>query len=108
MGFPVLTLRRHNFSFLETEDADRHLSLAIGTPAIIDAPIPLREKLTAALSERIRHVPRLTQLVHQHPFELAGLKSPCWWVTRRIHGSLLGLNTANTVSGLGQRVPRGS
>lgn len=94
-------------SFPEAEDADRHLSLAIGTPAIIDAPIPLREKLTAALSEGIRHLP------HKHPSELAGLKSPCWWVTRwwvtrRIHGSLLGLNTANTASGVGQRVPRGS
>ena len=62
-------------SVLETEDADRHPNLAIGTLVIIDGPIPLRERLTAALSERIRHVPRFTHVVHQHPFELAGLKS---------------------------------
>ncbi len=51
-------------SFLEAEDADRHLSLAIGALAIIDGPMPERETLIATLSERMRAVPRFTQLVH--------------------------------------------
>lgn len=62
-------------SFLEAEDADRHLSLAIGALAIIDGPSPRRDELITALSERTRAVPRLTQVVHKHPLELA---APEW------------------------------
>jgi len=62
-------------SFLEAEDADRHLSLAIGTLAIIDGPIPDQQTLIATLSERIRDLPRCTQLVHKHTFELT---APEW------------------------------
>ncbi|MGB8390584.1 wax ester/triacylglycerol synthase domain-containing protein, partial [Mycobacterium sp.] len=62
-------------SFLEAEDADRHLSLAIGTLAIIDGPMPEQEEITATLSERVRAVPRFRQLVHKHPLELA---APEW------------------------------
>lgn len=62
-------------SFLEAEDADRHLSLAIGTLAIIDGPMPDRQRLVTTLSERIRAMPRLTQLVRQRPFEWA---APQW------------------------------
>src|SRR5271157_4927972 len=62
-------------SFLEAEDADRHLSLSIATLAIIDGPIPEQQRLVATLSERIRAVPRFTQLVHKHAFELA---APEW------------------------------
>ena len=62
-------------SFLEAEDADRHLSLAIGALAIIDGPIPGREELTAALSERMRADPRFTQMVHKHPLEFT---APEW------------------------------
>ena len=62
-------------SFLEAEDADRHVSLAIGALAIIDGPMPDRETLTAALSERTRAIPRFTQLVHKHPFEIT---APEW------------------------------
>ncbi|HTQ15808.1 wax ester/triacylglycerol synthase family O-acyltransferase [Mycobacterium sp.] len=63
-------------SFLEAEDADPDLSLAIGTLAIIDGPIPARAKLTAALSKGLHAVPRLAQLVRKHPFEL----TPPEWV----------------------------
>ena len=59
-------------SSLEAEDADRHLSLAIGALAIIDGPIPGREKLIATLSERTRAEPRFTQIVRKHPLEYAG------------------------------------
>ncbi len=62
-------------SFLEAEDADRHLNMAIGTLAIIDGPMPEQQRLVATLSERIRAVPRFMQLVHKHPFEMA---APDW------------------------------
>lgn len=62
-------------SFLEAEDADRHLSLAIGTLAVIDGPMPDAAAFTAELRERIRGVARLTQLVRKRPLELA---APEW------------------------------
>ena len=62
-------------SFLEAEDADSHLSLAIGVLAIIDGPIPERYNLVRTLSERMAAEPRLTQLVHKHPLEFA---APEW------------------------------
>lgn len=62
-------------SFLEAEDADRHLSLAIGALAVIDGRSPGRDELIAALSERTRSEPRLTQLVRKSPLELA---APEW------------------------------
>ncbi len=58
-------------SFLEAEDADRHLSMAIGALAVIDGPSPDRGELIAALSDRLGSVPRLTQVVHQHPLQVA-------------------------------------
>lgn len=62
-------------SFLEAEDADRHVSMAIGTLAVIDGPVPDPQELAATLSERIRDVPRFTQLVRKHAFDLA---APGW------------------------------
>ncbi len=62
-------------SFLEAEDADRHVSLAIGTMAVVDGPIPEQQELLATLCERIRGEPRFTQLVHKHTLELA---APEW------------------------------
>lgn len=58
-------------SFLEAEDADRHLSMAIGSLAVIDGPAPARDELIAALSDRLAGVARLTQVVHQHPLQIA-------------------------------------
>lgn len=62
-------------SFLEAEDADRHVSLAIGTLAVVDGPMPERVRLLATLSERIRGERRFTQRVHKHTLELA---APQW------------------------------
>lgn len=57
---PMTTLEA---SFLEAEDADRHLNLAIGALAILEGPNPGQDALTAALSERIGPIPRFTQKV---------------------------------------------
>ncbi|WP_205878039.1 wax ester/triacylglycerol synthase domain-containing protein [Mycobacterium camsae] len=58
-------------SFLEAEDADRRLSMAIGVLAVIDGPSPGRDELVATLSDRLGGIPRLTKLVHQHPLHVA-------------------------------------
>ena len=79
-------------SFLEAEDADRHVSLTIGTLAIIDGPVPGRAELVAALSERMQRVPRFTQMVHEHPLEIA---APEWVedanfdITHHVHWAAL-------------------
>ena len=61
--------------FLMAEDSDRNVSLAIGGIAIIDGPAPDYEKFKSILAERIRTVPRCTQMLHTQPFDIA---APQW------------------------------
>ncbi|KUI38915.1 diacylglycerol O-acyltransferase [Mycobacterium sp. IS-1496] len=61
--------------FLEAEDADPHVSLAIGGVAVLDGPMPDFASLTATLTGRLSSVPRLTQLVHSRPLDLG---APEW------------------------------
>ncbi len=57
------------------EDSDRNVSLAIGGIAIIDGCAPDHDKLKDVLSERIRKIPRCTQMLHTQPFDLG---APQW------------------------------
>lgn len=61
--------------FLMAEDADRHVSLAIGGIAIIDGPAPNYCRLREVLGERIRAIPRLTQKLRTQPFDVG---APQW------------------------------
>lgn len=61
--------------FLKAEDADRHVSLAIGGLAVIEGPIPDREALMATLAQRIRTCPRFGQRLRTRPFDLG---APEW------------------------------
>lgn len=61
--------------FLQAEDSDRHVSLAIGGIAIIDGPIPDDDALLAALGERLRAAPRFTQVLNMQPFDVG---APGW------------------------------
>lgn len=61
--------------FLKAEDADRHVSLAIGGLAVIEGPIPERDALMATLAERIRLCPRFGQRLRTRPFDLG---APVW------------------------------
>ncbi|CAM2993030.1 wax ester/triacylglycerol synthase family O-acyltransferase [Mycobacterium intermedium] len=62
-------------SFLEAEDADRQMNLAIGALAVIDGPTPERDDLITTLSQRLATIPRLTQVVRKHTLEVA---APEW------------------------------
>ena len=62
--------------FLEAEDSDRHVSMAIGGLAIIEGPIPDYDSILAGLADRIAAIPRYTQVLHIHPFDLG----PPEWV----------------------------
>lgn len=62
--------------FLEAEDSDRHVSLAIGAVAILGGPPPDYASLMATLGARISGCRRFGQKLQLHPFDLA----PPRWV----------------------------
>jgi diacylglycerol O-acyltransferase / wax synthase len=61
--------------FLHAEDADRHVSLAIGGLAVIEGPVPDRDALISTLSQRIAACPRFAQRLRRHRFDLG---APEW------------------------------
>lgn len=78
--------------FLEAEDSDRHISLAVGGLSIIEGPMPDFSALAAGIAERIAAVPRFRQVLRTHLFDL----NPPEWVeheqfdlTHHIHRAAL-------------------
>lgn len=61
--------------FLEAEDADPHISLAIGGIAILDGPPEPQDVLMATLTERLTAIPRFTQVLRIHPLRY---RAPQW------------------------------
>ena len=62
--------------FLEAEDSDRHVSLAIGALSVIAGPMPDFDSLVTGLAERILSVPRFRQVLRTQPLDLG----PPQWV----------------------------
>ncbi|HEX9831684.1 MAG TPA: wax ester/triacylglycerol synthase family O-acyltransferase [Mycobacterium sp.] len=61
--------------FLEAEDSDRHVSLAVGGLSVLEGPMPDLDELVAGISERVAAVPRFKQVLRTH---LLDLQSPEW------------------------------
>lgn len=61
--------------FLEAEDADPHISLAIGGIAILDGPVEPQNVLVASLTDRLAAIPRFTQVLRVHTLKY---KAPQW------------------------------
>jgi diacylglycerol O-acyltransferase / wax synthase len=61
--------------FLMAEDSDRNVSLAIGGIAIIDGSAPDHGEFKNILAERIRGIPRCTQMLRTQPFDVG---APQW------------------------------
>jgi diacylglycerol O-acyltransferase / wax synthase len=61
--------------FLQVEDSDKHVSLAIGGLAILEGPAPRHEALAATLGQRIGACPRFRQRLRVHPLDLG---APEW------------------------------
>ena len=68
--------------FLEAEDSDRHVSLAVGGMSVIDGPIPDFDSLREGIAERILKVPRFRQVLHTHLLDLGAPE----WVERSESG----------------------
>ena len=63
--------------FLEAEDSDDHVSLAIGALAILEGPPPPMADLMKLIDERVRRIPRCTQVVKSHQWDWSAPE----WVT---------------------------
>jgi diacylglycerol O-acyltransferase / wax synthase len=61
--------------FLMAEDSDRNVSLAIGGVAIIDGSAPDYGEIKDVLAERIRAIPRCTQMLRTQLFDVG---APQW------------------------------
>ena len=61
--------------FLQAEDSDRHVSLAIGAISVLAGPMPDFDSLAAGLAERILSVPRFRQVLRTQPLDLG---APRW------------------------------
>ncbi|MEW5808778.1 MAG: wax ester/triacylglycerol synthase family O-acyltransferase [Actinomycetota bacterium] len=57
-------------SFLEAEDSDRHVSLAVGGLSIIEGPMPDIDALIAEVADRVGDIPRFRQVLRTHLLDL--------------------------------------
>jgi diacylglycerol O-acyltransferase / wax synthase len=67
-------LKTLDAGFLMAEDSDRNVSLAIGGIAIIDGSAPNYGQFKDVLAERIRAIPRCTQVLRTQPFDVGAPK----------------------------------
>lgn len=76
-------VRALDTAFLKT--ADQHTGLAIGAVAIVEGGAPDRQCLEALLAERIRSIPRCTQLLRAHPAHAGWVDCPEFDLGRHVH-----------------------
>lgn len=69
------TLSRLDAAFLQAEDADEHVSMAISSVAIFEGTPPTHDELCRALTARVPLIPRYYQRLHRFPLDLA---APVW------------------------------
>jgi diacylglycerol O-acyltransferase / wax synthase len=69
-------LKTLDAGFLEAEDSDPHISLAVGGLSVIQGPVPEFGEFSAGIVERILQVPRFRQVLRTHVLDL----SPPEWV----------------------------
>lgn len=57
-------------SFLEAEDSDRHVSLAIGSVSVLEGPILDHDALVSGIAEKVQTVPRFKQVLRTSTFHV--------------------------------------
>ena len=62
-------------AFLEAEDSDPHVSLAMGVLAVVKGPIPDHDSLVSGVAERMLSAPRFKQVLRTQPLDLG---APEW------------------------------
>jgi diacylglycerol O-acyltransferase / wax synthase len=79
-------------TFLEVEDSDPHVNLAIAAVSIVAGPVPPYDELVAAFAERVREIPRCTQVLRIHPFDLGSpewVEDPHFDISHHLHRAAL-------------------
>ena len=79
-------------SFLQAEDSDPHVSLAVGAVSIIEGPPPDYRDLVSAFAERAQSIPRCTQVLHTHPFDFGApewVEDPHFDIAHHLHRAAL-------------------
>ncbi|MGB9307755.1 MAG: wax ester/triacylglycerol synthase family O-acyltransferase [Mycobacterium sp.] len=61
--------------FLEVEDSDPHVSLAVGGVSIVEGPAPSYDEFVSAFAARVPTIPRCRQVLRTH---LLDLRPPEW------------------------------
>ncbi|MCV7444392.1 wax ester/triacylglycerol synthase family O-acyltransferase [Mycobacterium paraense] len=75
-------------TFLEVEDSDPHVSLAVGGVSIMEGPAPDYAEFVAAFADRAPTVPRCRQVLRTHPLDLGApewVDDPHFDVARHLH-----------------------
>lgn len=78
--------------FIEAEDSDPNVSLAIGAVAVMAGPMPDFDTLRATLADRILSVPRLRQVLRTRPLDLGApewVDDPHLDITRHVRRAAL-------------------
>src|SRR6516165_2091241 len=75
-------------SFLEVEDSDPHVSLAVGGVSIMEGPAPSFDEFVSAFAERVPTIPRCSQVLRTHPLDLGPpqwVDDPHFDISRHLH-----------------------
>lgn len=78
--------------FLEVEDSDPHVSLAVGAVSIMEGPVPGYDEFVSAVAERMPAIRRFKQLLRTHPLDLRPpewVDDPSFDISRHVHRSAL-------------------
>lgn len=74
--------------FLEAEDSDPHVSLAVGAVSIMEGPIPRYDEFVSAVGERMPAIQRFKQVLRTHPLDLRPpewVNDPRFEISRHVH-----------------------
>jgi WS/DGAT/MGAT family acyltransferase len=74
--------------FLEAEDSDPHVSLAVGAVSIMESPAPSYEEFVSAVADQVPAIPRFTQVLRTYPLDLRPpewVDDPQFEISRHVH-----------------------
>ncbi len=74
--------------FLEVEDSDPHVSLAVGGVSIMEGPAPSYDEFVVAFAGRVQTIPRCRQILRTHPLDLRPpewVDDPNYDISRHLH-----------------------
>lgn len=75
-------------SFLEAEDSDPHVSLAVGAVSIMEGPVPSYDEFVSTVAERMLTIPRFKQVLRTHTLDLRApewVDDPRFEISRHVH-----------------------